>query len=333
MRLRDYLNDKVLEIFLDIIFIIFVFLVLIAFDTNLYLIFIIIFVALIIGTLKLFYDFQRRANFYNETTKILNNLDQKYLITEIINNGSFLDSKILVDYLYEIDKSMNEKLKDYRINNEDFVEYIELWCHEIKTPIATIKMLIENNKIKISDSLIEEIDRIDNYVEQVLYYSRSNNVEKDYIIKKTNLKTVVETVIKRNKKDLINNKIKIDINDLDVYINSDKKWLEFIINQIINNSIKYKSENPIIKIYKKINKDNIELRIEDNGIGIKEEDISKVFDKGFTGENGRILSKSTGIGLYLCKKLSLKLGHDIKISSNNNTVVTIIFPIGSNTNI
>ena len=79
MRLRDYLNDKVLEIFLDIIFIIFVFLVLIAFDTNLYLIFIIIFVALTIGTLKLFYDFQRRANFYNETTKILNNLDQKYL--------------------------------------------------------------------------------------------------------------------------------------------------------------------------------------------------------------------------------------------------------------
>ena len=333
MKLKDYLSDKVFELFLEILNIIFIYLVLIAFDTNLYLIFIIIFVTIFVFILKIIYDYQRRTLFYKETTKILNNLDQKYLITEIINSGSFLDSKIFTDYLYEIDKSMNEHLKEYRTNNEDFIEYIELWCHEIKTPIATIKMLIENNKVKVSDSLIEEIDKIDNYVEQVLYYSRSNNVEKDYIIKKTNLKSVVETVIKRNKKDLINNKIKIDIKDIEVYVNSDKKWLEFIINQIINNSIKYKSANPTITIYQKTNKDNVELYIEDNGIGITIEDITKVFDKGFTGENGRKLSKSTGIGLYLCKKLATKLGHDIKITSNDNTIVILTFPIGSNTNI
>lgn len=333
MRLRDYLNDKILELSLEIINIIFIFLLLMAFNTNLYLISIIIFVTIIVFILKLIYDYQRRTIFYKETNKIMNNLDQKYLITEIINSGSFLDSKIFIEYLYEIDKSMNEHLKEYRTNNEDFVEYIELWCHEIKTPIATIKMLIENNKVKVSDSLIEEIDRIDNYVEQVLYYSRSNNVEKDYIIKKTSLKSIIETVIKRNKKDLINNKIKIDIKDIDVYVNSDKKWLEFIINQIINNSIKYKSTQPVIKIYKKTNKDSIELYIEDNGIGIDIGDINKVFDKGFTGSNGRKLSKSTGIGLYLCKKLSTKLGHDIKITSNDNTIVILTFPIGSNTNL
>ena len=166
-----------------------------------------------------------------------------------------------------------------------------------------------------------------------MYYVRSNKVEKDYIIKKTNLRKVIDNVITKNKKDLINKKIKIDIKVKD-YVYSDSKWLEFIINQIIINSIKYTKENPEIIIKQIKTKENVILSIKDNGIGIKKEEQNKVFNKGFTGTNGRKNNNSTGIGLYLVKKLTEKLGHNIKIISKENigTEVQIIFPVNSLTN-
>ena len=154
-----------------------------------------------------------------------------------------------------------------------------------------------------------------------MYYVRSNNVEKDYIIKKTDLKKVIDHVITKNKKDLINKKVKIDIKVQD-YVYSDSKWLEFIINQIIINSIKYTKENPEIIIKQIKTKENVILSIKDNGIGIKKEEQNKVFNKGFTGTNGRKNNNSTGIGLYLAKKLTEKLGHNIKIVNNDGSKVT-----------
>ena len=171
--------------------------------------------------------------------------------------------------------------------------------------------------------------KIENYLQQVLFYARSENVEKDYLIKEVNLNDVVNTVIKQNKKDLISKRIKIELNNLNIQVYSDKKWLEFILNQIINNAIKYVNQDPVITISAKKYQDHDELMISDNGIGILKDEIDRVFDKGFTGTNGRNDKKSTGIGLYLCKKLCLRLNHEIKISSNEKTTVTIIFPHSS----
>ena len=195
-------------------------------------------------------------------------------------------------------------------------------------------MIAENNKTEATKSIDEEIEKIENYIEQALYYARSNTVEKDYYIKKCNLKEIVNEVIKKNKKMLIAEKVVINTENLDIIVNTDSKWIVFILNQIIQNSIKYKKmdNQSKIEIYSKIGKENITLYVKDNGIGIKKEEISKVFEKGFTGTNGRISSKkSTGIGLYLCKKLCDKLGIGIEIESNQNegTKVRLVFPNSS----
>ena len=208
-----------------------------------------------------------------------------------------------------------------------------MWIHEVKTPIATSKILIENNKATITKSIEEELDKVENYTEQALFYARSNAVEKDYIITKTNLKDIVNGAILKNKTNLINERITLELNDLEQEVYTDSKWATFIVNQIIQNSAKYSKENnKKIEIYAKKKNDKIILYIKDNGIGIKKGEITRVFEKGFTGENGRIIGKkSTGIGLYLCKKLCDKLGLGIELNSEKNkgTEVRIIFPKNS----
>ncbi|MGL4913866.1 MAG: ATP-binding protein, partial [Romboutsia sp.] len=173
----------------------------------------------------------------------------------------------------------------------------------------------------------------------------SNELEKDYMIKEINLKQCVNNVIRRNKKDIRTKRISIDIQDFERNVYCDNKWLEFILNQVIINSIKYignksinkklEKENGKIKIYTKENTNNLELFIEDNGIGIDEKDLKKVFDKGFTGLNGRKLKKSTGIGLYISKKLANKMHLGISINSklNENTIIKITFPQNNMTNL
>lgn len=225
---------------------------------------------------------------------------------------------------------MLENVNKYKYMTEDYKEYIELWIHEIKIPIATSKMVIENNKNAITKSIDEELDKVENYIEQALFYARSNTVEKDYYIRKVVLKEIVNESIKKNKSSLIQEKISIDIHDLEIEVNTDNKWIVFILNQIIQNSIKYrKKENSVMEIYANQGKENVILYIKDNGIGIKQGEIIRVFEKGFTGTNGRLSNKkSTGIGLYLCKKLCNKLGIGIELNSvqNEGTEVKLVFP-------
>lgn len=275
-------------------------------------------------------EYFKRKKFYDNLLKILEELDEKYLITEIIKTPNFLEGQIFKNSLEQIDKSMLENVNKYKYMTEDYKEYIELWIHEIKIPIATSKMVIENNKNAITKSIDEELDKVENYIEQALFYARSNTVEKDYYIRKVVLKEIVNESIKKNKSSLIQEKISIDIHDLEIEVNTDNKWIVFILNQIIQNSIKYrKKENSVIEIYANQGKDNVILYIKDNGIGIKQGEITRVFEKGFTGTNGRLSNKkSTGIGLYLCKKLCNKLGIGIELNSvqNEGTEVKLVFP-------
>lgn len=275
-------------------------------------------------------EYFKRKKFYDNLLKILEELDEKYLITEIIKTPNFLEGQIFKNSLEQIDKSMLENVNKYKYMTEDYKEYIKLWIHEIKIPIATSKMVIENNKNAITKSIDEELDKVENYIEQALFYARSNTVEKDYYIRKVVLKEIVNESIKKNKSSLIQEKISIDIHDLEIEVNTDNKWIVFILNQIIQNSIKYrKKENSVMEIYANQGKENVILYIKDNGIGIKQGEITRVFEKGFTGTNGRLSNKkSTGIGLYLCKKLCNKLGIGIELNSvqNEGTEVKLVFP-------
>lgn len=195
-------------------------------------------------------------------------------------------------------------------------------------------MVIENNKNEVTKSIDEELDKVEGYIEQALFYARSNTVEKDYYIKKVNLRDIVNEAIKKNKSVLIQEQVKINIHDVDFEVSTDNKWVVFILNQIIQNSRKYskQNENLEIELYAKPGKENIILYIKDNGIGIKKGEITRAFEKGFTGTNGRLSNKkSTGIGLYLCRKLCDKLGIAIELNSiqSEGTEVRLVFPKSS----
>ena len=334
MRFKDYLKDNLITMLLIIFAIATIEIILMIYDISILVRIYITFSILIAYTIGIIASYYKRKNFYNKILKTLDELDKKYLISEMVGSADFTDGKILKEILEETSKSMTEHVNEFKFLMEDYKEYIELWIHEIKIPIATSKMIIENNKNDVTKSIDEELDKIDDYTEQALFYARSNAVEKDYIIKKTNLEKIVNTVIMKNKNEFIQEKIQLNIHDVDMEVGTDSKWVIFILNQIIHNSIKYKKqdENLQIEIFAKKNKENSILYIKDNGIGIRKGEITRVFEKGFTGSNGRILNKkSTGIGLYLCKKLCDKLGMAIELNSEENveTEIKLVFPQNS----
>lgn len=337
MRFRDYIKEKMVLIIGTILALVSVEILLLAYNISIlirvYCAFIIVFVM----ALAILIEYKKKKDYYNELIKNMEELKEKYLISEIIKTPNFIEGKILKDILQDTGKSMLENVNYYKNIQEDYKEYIELWIHEVKIPIAASKMIIENNKNEVTKSIDEELDKVENYTEQALFYARSNAVEKDYIINKTNLKEIVNGAILKNKTTLLNEKVSIELSNLkeeEVY--TDSKWAVFIVNQIIQNAIKYsKKENKKVEISSQEKNDKVILYIKDNGIGIKKGEITRVFERGFTGENGRIIGqKSTGIGLYLCKKLCDRLGLGIELNSEKDkgTEVRIIFPKSSYTN-
>ena len=330
MKLRDYLKDKIIIIILVILTYFIILSFMIGFKivdefrwcfTILYsLLFIIIFL----------YDFFRKYFYYKDILSKLELLDEKYLICEMINKPNFLDGEILYQMLYEINKSMNENIRDYREKINDFKEYVELWIHEVKIPLSAL-ILYTHNK-KIDKALVKEINRVDNYLEQILYYIRVENTEADYIIKEVDLNKVIRDVMLKNKDILLERKIEITSDVRDSKVLTDYKWLEFMINQIISNSMKYmrdiENKKIEIKAYKKNN--CVVLEILDNGMGIPKSDLSRVFNKTFTGQNGRKVPGSTGMGLYIVSNLCKKLGHKLEIESNEGEYTKVKFIFDDN---
>lgn len=232
--------------------------------------------------------------------------------------------KIQHTHVKELEKLQNEKT--------DYQDFIMTWVHEAKLPITASRMILKSSDGKTVDYLIDkledEIIKIDNYVEQALYYSRIDSFSKDYFITDVLLNQVVKDSVKKYSKLFIHKHIKFTMWDSDEFVYSDYKWLGFVIDQILTNSLKYTDEGGIISINFEENDNEKLLTIHDTGIGIKPEDINRVFDKSFTGSVSRNHSKSTGIGLYLAKQMVLKLGHNISIESEESkyTNVTLHFP-------
>lgn len=331
MKLRKYIKDKIYGVILLIIFYIILLLMLIAFKTQTSLIIAIFILLLLLLLLIIIPDYYKKKTFYNNLLSNIASLNQAYLVLETINKPDFLEGQILYDALYEINKSMIENVNSYKTQVKDFKEYIEMWIHEVKIPLSSLLLIFHNHKNKISKSSIEQIKKIDDFLEQILYYTRSENANMDYYIKKINLEKCINEVLLRNQEHILESKIELSVDNVNYDVYTDSKWLIFIINQIINNCIKYKKEkNSTIKIYVTKKKNLINLTIEDNGIGIMESDLPKVFDKTFTGANGRISSKSTGMGLYIVKNLCDKLGHSINIESKENKYTKVIITFNTN---
>lgn len=261
---------------------------------------------------------------YRESYKKL-----KFLEQNILNDLDALPKSldIRIDYYHKIIEKLYEELEkltqENRQKNTDMVDYYSMWVHQIKTPIAAMNFLLDNEEVD-QKNLQQELFKIERYVEMVLTYIRLDSTSSDYVITKINLDEVVKDSVKKYATIFINKKIKLNFVSHETMVISDKKWLSFAIEQILGNSVKYSNTGGEITIETCENK----LIVEDNGMGIKEEDLPRIFEKGFTGFNGRYEKKSSGLGLYLCKKTLDKLGHHIEISSKvgEGTRVEITFP-------
>lgn len=271
----------------------------------------------------------QKRQFYAELHQKLDELDQKYLIHEMINKPDFLEGEILYNALCDANKSMCEKVAEHKRRSDDFRDFIEMWVHEVKLPVASLQLMAHNHRDELGEKFTEQLRRIDDYTDQVLYYARSKNAEKDYIIKETSLKRAVANVAIKNREAAQLAGASIETEGLDITVMTDGKWLEFILGQFMANSLKYTVEDrePVIHISAEKLEDRVLLHFRDNGIGIPESDIPRVFDKSFTGENGHTYAKSTGMGLYIVKNLCDRLGHGISAASERGsfTELTIAF--------
>ena len=229
----------------------------------------------------------------------------------------------LAEKLDELEAELYQKKSDAENRYNDLVDYYTLWVHQIKTPIAASKLLVsEVADRQLKQQLEQEIFKIDSYTNLVLQYLRLESFHDDLVLKKENIEDLVKEVIRKYAIFFIQKDLSINLHDLDRSIVTDKKWLLVVIEQILSNSLKYTNEGGV-EIYM----DGSDLCIKDTGIGIKNSDRLRVFERGFSGYNGRMTQQSSGLGLYLTQKISQELGHQIQIESElgQGTTVSIKF--------
>ncbi len=277
------------------------------------------------------WSYQSRKRYFQRLESTLEGLEQKYLLSEVTGRPYRAEDRAHYDILRSCGRSMLEEITRVRRERSEYKEYIEGWVHEVKTPIAAMKLTCENHRADTSRRILAELEKTENYVEQVLFYARSEQVEKDYLIRELPLQIPVSGALIRNKQLFIQSGAGVTVEGLDCQVYSDGKWVEFILNQILINAVKYRREKPQIRISAIEEGGGVTLEVWDNGAGIAPEDLPRIFDKGFTGRNGREEEKSTGIGLYLCRRLCLKLGLTIRAESvpESYTRILIFFPKGT----
>jgi signal transduction histidine kinase len=192
----------------------------------------------------------------------------------------------------------------------DMIEYFTMWVHQIKTPIAALRLMLQAEENEQNTALSMELFKIEQYVNMVLQYLRVDSGESDFVLRDCALDEIVRQAVRKYARLFILKKIELDFRESGLTVLTDEKWLSFVLEQALSNSLKYTSSGRI-SVYS----EGMSLIIEDTGIGIKAEDLPRVFEKGFTGYNGRAHKKSTGIGLYLCRRIIDRLGHTIAVDS------------------
>ena len=223
--------------------------------------------------------------------------------------------------LLEMDKKNRAIEEREKLN--DLMDYYTLWAHQIKTPIAASSLLVgEIEDKKVKNQLEQELFKIESYVNIVLQYLRLESFHEDLVLKKENVEDLVKEIVKKYAIFFIQKGLSLHLHDLDRTIITDKKWFVVILEQVLSNSLKYTSQGGI-EIY--FQEDT--LYIKDSGLGIQDADLLRVFERGFSGYNGRLTQQSSGLGLYLSKKIADELGHQISIASQvgQGTTVMISF--------
>lgn len=331
MRFHDFIKDKISVILLNLCcgIPLFVFLHLTGTGQGELILILLAWIMILCSWLYLTYKKQKRK--LMELYRIIDTLDKKYLFIEMVGKPT---SRIESEYYGIIRlalKSMTEHVSQTQREISEYRNFIEQWVHEIKRPVTAAELICENHKNEYTRKIRFQMEEIERHIERVLYYARLGHVEKDYIISEITLKNIVEDVLARNKLLFIQYDIQVNMQNLEYSVYSDKKWIVFILNQILINSIQYKRESLEVAFCGVKEDNSIKLVVKDNGIGIKESEIARIFQLGFTGSNGRTMKNSTGIGLYLCHELCKNMAIDISVFSriNEYTEITLTFPVNT----
>lgn len=277
-----------------------------------------------VGAVFIVYDF---VKYYKKH-------DELWILEKQISTG--LDGMPLADNLIEADyqnilRTLNnqstELISKIDVKHTEMMDYYTLWAHQIKTPIAAIRLLLQSDHAEDNKELLTQTFRIEQYVEMVLGYLKIDGASSDLLLQNYSLLDIARQSVRKCAYMFIRKNIALELKEMDCAVLTDEKWLVFVIEQILSNALKYTSSGKISICME--DAEGKVLVIEDTGIGIAEEDLPRVFEKGFTGYNGRMDKKATGIGLYLCKKILDKLSHEITIESKINVGTTVKIDLSS----
>ena len=328
MNGKQYLKNQLPVILINLLGMLALALFLIASGNGIQTVLFILVVWLIVLTSCLLLFYFSRKKYLNKLLDMTEQLKERYLLPEIMQEPERADEQVFYQIMKMAEKSMLERIGEVQRERKEYKEYIEQWIHEVKTPITAIKLICENNRCSFTRELMAELENINRFTEQALYYARSEHTEKDYSVREISLSDVVHGAIADNKYLLRQNNVAVTVEDVEYSIYSDDKWLRFILDQLISNAVKYRADQPALHFFAVKENDSIILSVEDNGIGIPQSDLPRIFEKGFTGQNGRMIRSSTGIGLYLCRRLCDKLGIGISASSEGKgTTISLSFHI------
>ena len=337
MSFGAYLADRLVPLVVGVIALAFCALVMVVYGLDAAAVGFVCAVLVLAAVVALVLDWLRRRAFYQRLSDALDALgEDSFLATELVERPGFLEGELFYDALDRESKAMRDRIATARRHSREYREYVETWVHEIKTPIAAAHLIAKNNPSPEVDALDAEVDAIEGYVEQALYYSRGTSLDRDFQVREVALADAVRDALRHKARTLIGARVVPELGALDLTVRADPKWLTFAIGQVLVNAAKYRRPDEgeghvrITAERRETGLDSWETRlsISDDGVGIPAADVGRVFDKGFTGENGRRFARSTGMGLYLVRELCDKMGLAVWAESAEGagTTVTISFP-------
>lgn len=273
-------------------------------------------------------DYYRRKKWYRAF-----NAEEDSHLQHFVEAATNNEERMIQEYVNQQVREHHSMMEQLLNSQKDQKDYLDSWIHEIKVPLAAVDLILNSIEFDIPDDkfvlLQNEVQQIDEYVEQILYYSRSDEFVNDYLIQEYSLKKIIQPIIRSQANYFIQKNLQLTLAEEDAKVLTDAKWIEFIFRQLLSNAIKYTPDHGQINISFETKNGGVALILKDNGMGILPEDLGRIFDKGFTGENGRKAQQhSTGLGLYLAKTLAEKLGVVLSAEStmNEGTTMILFFP-------
>lgn len=256
--------------------------------------------------LRDFQSFKKKHDTYEDVKKLT------AALIESLPDPETLHEKSLQELVLSLKQQNISEEAALTAKYRDMTEYYSVWAHQIKTPIASMKLTLQNEDSPVSRKLSSDLARIEQYVEMVLAFLRLDSPSTDYVFKKTELDPLIRRSVKKFAPDFIGKKIKLEYEPTSFSYVTDEKWFSFVLEQLLSNAVKYTGEGGSVKIY--MTEPNT-LCIADTGIGIAPDDLPRIFEKGYTGINGRADKSASGIGLYLCKRICKNLGIELSAQS------------------